>query len=62
MTLLHIDPDTFSNLELFQNDESARAPEPYPIPVASVQAQFEVTPEIDPACSAPEVGKVVLRR
>lgn len=52
--MLHIDPDTFSTLELFQNDESARAPEPYPVHAASVRTQFQVTPEIDPASSAPE--------
>ena len=62
MALLHIDPDTFSTLELFQNDEGARAPEPYPVPAASVRAQFEVTPETDPAPSAPEVSKDLLRR
>lgn len=62
ITLLHIDPDSFSTLKLFQNDESARAPEPYPVHAASVRAQFQVTPEIDPASSAPEVSKDVLRR
>lgn len=54
MALLHIVQDTFSTLELFQNDESARAPEPYPVPAANVQAQLETAPEIDSAPSAPE--------
>lgn len=61
MALLHIVQDTFSTLELFQNDESARAPEPYPVPAASVQAQLETAPEIDSAPSAPEVSREVLR-
>lgn len=61
MALLHIVQDTFSTLELFQNDESARAPEPYPVPAANVQAQLETAPEIDSAPSAPEVSREVLR-
>lgn len=62
MSQLHKNQDAFSTLELFEDDESARAPESYPVPATTVQAQFESAPEIYSAPSAPEVSRDVRRR
>lgn len=53
MAKLDEDRHTFSTLELFRNDETARAPEPNPIRAA----ESDITPQIYVAPSAPEVSK-----
>lgn len=57
MTELHPNKQEIPALERFQDDETARAPEPHG---AATTVGFVDTPELDNALLAPEVGKCVL--